>query len=470
MKLSALLLIPAVLSAKPLLRTPADFPLLGELEPLWISEIYDSPDRSASLATLADHPAYLELLKKHDITLLGGPTIGQLTPNSAVIWFRTARPAEVMVTANGKKFGPVKTTFETDLTGQISLTGLPPFSEIPYELLIDGKKASPAPENLSFQTPPPPGNRAQFSVAFGACSRFVPRAEPIWEVMAAQNPLAYLTLGDNVYIDLPLDQQKQRVHYYRRQFHPSYRVLTASTGIYSIWDDHDFGKDDQEGGPLVSSPAWKLKNFQVFARNWNNPAYAGGQEHPGCFYDFRIGDVHFIMTDGRYYRDSKGDSMLGPFQQAWLLNTLATSDSRFKVLCSGTLWTEKADKGGRDSWQGFRKDRDEIFTLIRDRKIPGVFLISGDRHRHEMFKMEFDVGYPLYEFESAKVTNIHTHDANPHALFSYNKGNFFGMLDFDFIAEDPTVTFRCVNEKGESPKHLTFTTSLSKLSPATTPE
>ena len=124
-----------------------------------------------------------------------------------------------------------------------------------------------------------------------------------------------------------------------------------------------------------------------------------------------------------------------------------------------------ADKKGRDSWEGVSAERDEVFSLIRDQKISGVFLLAGDRHRHEMFKLKYDVGYPLYEFQTAKVTNIHTHNANPHALFSYNEGNFFGMLDFDFKAEDPSVTYRCVTEKGELPEHLIFKTSLSELTP-----
>ncbi len=82
-----------------------------------------------------------------------------------------------------------------------------------------------------------------------------------------------------------------------------------------------------------------------------------------------------------------------------------------------------------------------------------------------MFKMEYDVGYPLYEFESAKVTNNHTHGSNPKALISYNKGNFFGMLDFDFTKDDPTCTFRCVTEKNESPENLQFTVKVSELTP-----
>lgn len=460
------LLLFSSVSAKPLIPTPAGFPILGELEPLLVEKIYKSADTTASLENIAQDPTYLALLKKHKLTLLGGPALGQLSPTSVSIWFRTAQPAEVkVVLADGKTFGPIKTTFATDLTGTIALTDLKQNSSYPYQLLIDGKPASPRPENLTFRTAPQSGAGEKFTVAFGACSRYVPAAEPIWEVVAAQNPIAYLTLGDNVYIDLPEDQQKQRVHYYRRQFHPSYRTLTATTPIYAIWDDHDFAADDDEGGPETFKPNWKFKNFQVFAQNWNNPPYAGGKDHPGTFFDFTIGDVHFIMTDGRYYRHRKGKSLLGDFQKTWLKNTLSNSKSKFKVLCSGTLWTEYADKGGRDSWQGYAHERDEIFTLIRDQKIPGVFLLSGDRHRHEMFKLGFDIGYPLYEFETAKVTNIHTHKANPHALFSYNEGNFFGLLDFDFTLNNPSVTYRCVTQDGKSPDHLNFTTTLKDLTP-----
>ncbi|MDB0056703.1 alkaline phosphatase D family protein [Akkermansiaceae bacterium] len=452
--------------AKPLLPTPADFPILGELEPLLVKEIYDSKDRGASLSVIAKNPDYLALLKKHKLTLLGGPALGQLSPSSVSVWFRTAQPADVtIILADGTNFGPAQTTFDSDLIGTISLTGLKPDSCYAYQILVDGKPASPTPKSLTFRTAPEADFKGKFTVAFGACSRYVPEREDIWKVVAAQNPIAYLTLGDNLYIDQPKEQQKQRVHYYRRQFHPAYRSLTATTPIYSIWDDHDFAANDDEGGPERFKPSWKVKNFEVYAQNWNNPPYAGGKENPGTFFDFVIGDVHFIMTDGRYYRHRESKSMLGDFQKEWLKETLSTSKSKFKVLCSGTLWTEHADKGGKDSWEGYAAERDDIFSLIRDQKIGGVFLLSGDRHRHEMFKLGFDVGYPLYEFETAKVTNIHTHDANPHSLFSYNAGNFFGLLDFDFTSDNPAVTYRCVTQEGKKPEHLTFSMTLQDLTP-----
>ncbi|MCP4516497.1 MAG: hypothetical protein GY824_14870, partial [Delftia sp.] len=47
----------------------------------------------------------------------------------------------------------------------------------------------------------------------------------------------------------------------------------------------------------------------MFKQNWNNPGFGGGEKQPGCWYDFQIADVHFIMLDGRYYRDKKGGSI-----------------------------------------------------------------------------------------------------------------------------------------------------------------
>ena len=47
------------------------------------------------------------------------------------------------------------------------------------------------------------------------------------------------------------------------------------------------------------------------------------------------------------------------------------------------------------------------------------------------------------------MTNLHTHKTNPKAEYSYNKGNFYGMLRLDFSVADPTVAFEAVDEQGK---------------------
>jgi len=161
------------------------------------------------------------------------------------------------------------------------------------------------------------------------------------------------------------------------------------------------------------------------------------------------------MTDGRCYRSFKDGTMLGPVQKAWLLDGLRASRATFKVVASGTLWTEHADKGGRDSWWGVPEEREEIFSTIAREKIDGVVLLSGDRHRSEAWKIERPGAYPLYEFESSKLTNTSTARTRKEALFSYNKGNLFGLLVFDTTVLDPTVTFLVMTINGGEARSLT---------------
>jgi hypothetical protein len=249
---------------------------------------------------------------------------------------------------------------------------------------------------------------------------------------------------------------------------PEFIELSATTACYAIWDDHDFGANDVSGGIDPFKPAWKLPVWKVFKENWPNPYFGGGEKQPGCWFDFSIGDVDFFMTDGRYYRDFKKGTMLGPVQKQWLKEKLSNSKATFKVIASGTLWTETADKGGKDSWWGVPEEREEIFSLIDEKNIDGVILLSADRHRTDIYKIKRPDGYDLYEFETSKLTNNHTHGTKKQAIFSYNKGNFFGLLDFDLTKEDPEMTFRCITMENEEVYNLTL--KQSQLTLRQTPE
>jgi alkaline phosphatase D len=353
------------------------------------------------------------------------------------------------------KSNPVKTTKNADFTALLDVEGLEPFQEYYYDVLLDGKSVF---KNgfPKFRTFPAKGKKAKFDVAFGGGARYISEKERIWDTIASFEPAAFLFLGDNVYIDLPNSRTKQRVHYYRRQLRPEFRRMSASAAIYAIWDDHDFGKNDTAGGPDTFKPDWKLPVWRVFKENWNNPYYGGGKTQPGCWFDFSIGDVDFFMTDGRYYRSFKNKTMLGPVQKKWLLDKLAASKATFKVIASGTLWTETADKGGADSWWGVKEEREEILSLIDRKNIGGVILISADRHRTDVYRIQRPNGYDLYEFETSKLTNEHTHGTKKEAMFSYNKGNFFGMMTFDLAKRDPEMTFRCITIDGQSVYDLTL--------------
>ena len=440
----------AYVIAKPMIPTPADMPVLGELEPVLAKLLGEGADPDASLATVCDNAELKAQIAKHKIELFGGPMVGCVTDTSAKFWVRTPKEASVEISIakaceGAAAAGPkaVKSTKASDLTAIVEVTGLKPNTEYEYDVIVDEKSVISGKRPM-FRTYPAKGQKAKFSVGFGGGARYNHKYEHIWDSIASFKPAAFLFLGDNIYSDVPKLRNVQRLYYYRRQLRPEYRRLTAGTAIYSIWDDHDFGKNDCEGGPEKFKPDWKLPVWKVFKENWINPYYGGGAEQPGCWYDFSIGDVDFFMTDGRYYRSWKDGTMLGPVQKKWLLGKLKASKAKFKVIASGTLWTETADKGGKDSWWGVKEEREEIFSLIDKEKIGGVILISADRHRTDVYQIKRPNGYTLYEFETSKLTNNHTHGTRQQALFSYNKGNFFGMLNFDMTKDDPEMTFACI--------------------------
>jgi len=458
-----LALVSAVVFAKPMIPTPKDEPVLGELEPVLVEALAGketAPD--ASLADVCDRESIRKQIVKHDLRLFGGPMLGCVTDKSARIWVRTAAEAEVQVVvgtgselSDAVKSEIVTTKKANDLTALLDVTGLKPFTVYHYDVLVDGNSAVKGPRS-SFRTFPGVKQPAKFHVGFGGGARYNPPKERMWDTIAAQDPIAFLFLGDNIYTDCPKNRNLQRLYYYRRQLRPEYRRLTASTAMYAIWDDHDFGANDCAGGLDPFKPDWKVPVWRVFQENWNNPYYGGGEEQPGCWFDFSIGDVDFFMTDGRYYRSFKDGTMLGPAQKQWLLKKLAASKATFKVIASGTLWTETADKGGADSWWGVKEEREEILSLIDRERIGGVILLSADRHRTDVYEIKRPNGYTLYEFETSKLTNNHTHGTKKEAIFSYNKGNYFGLLTFDTTKADPEITFQCITIDGKSVYSLTL--------------
>lgn len=394
-----------------------------------------------------------------------GPMVGSVTDTSAKIWLRTSEDSHVMIEVrDGNRSISVKETFpsaKTDFTTVVTFDGLEPDHEYQYYVYVEstiidigGVPLNSKDVKATFRTHPAPGKPVTFSFAFGGGAGYVPKHERMWDTIRSFNPNALLLLGDNIYSDDPKSSQMQRFCYYRRQSPIAFRKLVARTAVYSIWDDHDFGTNDCSGGPETQRPEWKTSVWNVFKQNWVNPGYGSGAHQPGCWYDFHVGDIHFIMLDGRYYRHHDGKTMLGPVQKDWLKRIVKTSTATFKVIASPVPWDFRTKGKSKDTWNGFREERKEIFDFLADNKIAGVILISADRHRSDAWKIDRPNGYSLYEFNSSRLTNNHMHREMKQAIFSYNKKQSFGLVEFDTIVVDPTVSYQVINIDGEKVHNL----------------
>lgn len=410
------------------------------------------------LESLRGVPAFEAIFEQEQSGIVHGPMVGQNTGDGLSFWLRTITECEVRVRCweKGKpRFvttGIAHSKQADDFTAIVRVDGLKPDTTYAYSVHLDCKPGNE--EQFEVKTLAQKGEEVKFKVAFGGGSGFVPQHEYMWNTIQSENPDVLMLLGDNVYSDAPEIPEMQHYCYYRRQSRPEFRALVSQSSVYSIWDDHDFGVNDCQGGPETDSPYWKLPVWEVFRDNWVNPAYGGGESNPGVWYDYYIGDVHFIMTDGRIFRDLKPEdggrpTMLGPVQLAWLKKTLAESEGTFTVLVSPVPWVFGAKGDSKDTWNGFKEERHEIFNVISTARKNGVLLMSADRHRSDLWKIEQDGVYPLYEFNSSRLTNQHVHAEMPAAEFSYNKKQSYGLVEFDTTLEDPTVRYTVINIDGK---------------------
>jgi alkaline phosphatase D len=410
------------------------------------------------LRPLTEADAFRAFAAQHPAKPVHGPIVGSVTHERARFWVRTADEAKVQVVlgrgedlAEPVESAVVQTRKDRDFTAVVEVAKLSPSTLYHYRVRVDGKPVAiePAP---SFRTFPRPGAKGRYRVGFGGGAGYTPRHERMWDTLTAQKLTAFLTLGDNVYIDTPKVPATQRYCYYRRQSRPEFRRFAARTPLFAIWDDHDFGTNDCLGSPGLEKPAWKMPVWRVFRENWANPAYGGGEKSPGVWFDATIGDVDFFLLDCRFYRTRpKGGTptMLGPVQKRWFLDRLAASKATFKVLASSVPWSRGTKPGSKDTWDGYEKEREEIFSFIEARRVEGVFLISADRHRSDAWKTDRPNGYTLYEASSSKLTNIHTHGVIKGSLFGYNKKCSFGLLTFDTTKADPELTYQVINIDGK---------------------
>ena len=417
------------------------------------------------LKPLRETDEFRRYAARYKVQLIHGPMLGCLTDTSAKFWVRTVDevPIQVVVSTSSDLSSPIKSTLtstssKVDYTAVVEVRGLQPGTVHYYDVMLNGKSAL-APERPSFRTYPSRSSKTRLSVAFGGGAKYCPPNERMWDTIRSHSVAALLLLGDNVYIDFP--QQFGEFHkytYYRRQSQPKFRRLVCSVPVFAIWDDHDCAIGDCWMGPYRDKPDWKMSTLEGFRMNWNNPGY-GTEQWPGCWFKFSIADVDFFMLDGRFYRTNpygEKPGMLGPAQKAWLLEQLRQSRATFKVLASPVPWSFNTKGNSRDTWNGFRDERNEIFAFLEENKIDGVILISADRHRSDARQIDRKDGYAFYEFESSRLTNQHKHGLKPGAIFGYNEKQSFGLLSFDTTISDPTVTFRIISIDNEPIHSLTL--------------
>ena len=181
-----------------------------------------------------------------------------------------------------------------------------------------------------------------------------------------------------MYADLPRTSFEPTLAYYRFKHRENRddrhlgRFLTT-TPVYAMWDDH-------EGAGTTSTAPTRTSR-----RAARPSASTGRWPVPDVLYRrFAWGSgADFFALDCRQYRSPQSDpegpakTMLGARQKAWLKDGLRASRAPAKFLLSSV---PLQGPWGADRWAGYATERDELLRFIRDERIRGVIVLSGDVH------------------------------------------------------------------------------------------
>ena len=392
-------------------------------------------------------------------TLTHGPMLGPPATDSARVWVRTdatrltglrlgltrdLRDAPIVAWAWPRP--------EDDFTATLVADGLSADTEYFYRVEVDGDTAEPV---RGLHTAPTAAQALPTRITIGSCTRR--DDQPIFTPILAGQPDLFVFLGDNNYANTHF-RDALRWNYRRFRNVRERAALVATTPTLAIWDDHDFLANNSNGTCVDRDEA--LAAFKEF---WANPSY-GTAEAPGVYFRQRWGAVDLFMLDCRMYRPDVGDLLrrcdldpnpptlpvsggpLGPVQERWLLDGLASSDATFKLVACGSRFSPD---GSVDSWASFPQAFNRLVASIDSNAVGGVVFLSGDIHR-SMFKRVPAPGYPIPELTSSPLAYIEPGScgSEPNTVTCFDGTDSYVDLDVDPTLDDPTLTARLRDEHG----------------------
>lgn len=288
------------------------------------------------------------------------------------------------------------------------------------------------------------------TVAFGSCNR-QNLPQPLWDVIALNQPDLWIWLGDNIYGDTH-DMNILKEKYQMQKNNEKYKLFASKVPVIGTWDDHDFGKND-----AGKHYPHKKESQQLALDFLNVPKESPVREQKGIYSSnsYMVGKKHVkvILLDCRYHRDTlmkdsskqylpnlEGD-ILGEEQWEWLEKQLKTNADAY-IIGSGIQIL--AEEHPYEKWANFPAARKRLMDLLVSTKVKGVILLSGDRHIGEFSKVQVPgLGFPLYDITSSGLTHSATNNTgenNQHRVGPLVNQKHYGLMEFEEEGEKLNIT------------------------------
>lgn len=322
------------------------------------------------------------------------------------------------------------------------------------------------------------------TILFGSCAH-QSKAMPILDAINQRQRDIFVFLGDNIYGDTR-DMQVLKNKYQKLGQKPRFKTLREKP-VIAIWDDHDYGENDA-GAEYPQKEASRQIMLDFWGENLDSLRRS---RTDGIYTSTVIGEgahaVRIILPDLRWNRAplkhvSRKDykrtrqpqhrgpyspssepaaSMLGETQWQWLQQELRAEEP-IKIIASSLQLL--ADFTGWEAWTNYPYDRQRLLNFIRQEKINGVMIISGDTHWGELSRFDQGMDYPLWEVTSSGLTeewkNI---SPNKHRIGAATSDINFGEVTVDWQQPDPLIRFGLRDVNGDVIN--TMQLRLSKISP-----
>ncbi|WP_052594788.1 alkaline phosphatase D family protein [Luteipulveratus mongoliensis] len=285
----------------------------------------------------------------------------------------------------------------------------------------------------------------------------------VWNRVLAEGCESFIFMGDTPYIDstdLTLARQRQREFLQV----PEVARLVSSVPVWATWDDHDFALNGQLGDVSYVEKQKTRTAFVDYRANATYGQTTSGEVQKtrgvgeGVYTSFRRGPVEVILLDPRYFSrtapswaDPDQATCLGGVQWEWFKKTIKASDATFKLVMTGMVWDDKKNSES-DDWETFSYEREALLDFVKDQKIPGVVLLSGDIHCSRALMYGPRVGYDLWQFIVSPLHDRTIPSLNiPHPALVHSavEPNTFLRLEADTTVRPATLRATWINRDGK---------------------
>ncbi|HEY5924814.1 MAG TPA: alkaline phosphatase D family protein [Kofleriaceae bacterium] len=378
----------------------------------------------------------------------------------AVIWARCSEPARMLVEwrtssrAAWQRGSPGNVvTPDSDLAGRVALLGLPSGQTIEYRVAFEREAARGISEWVSGRFAMPHPTKFRVVWTGDTCGQGFGR-NPDWgglrgyAAMRAKEPALFIHSGDMMYADNPIlpevklpdgrvwrnvsNERVARVAEELADFRARFaynledehvRKFAAEVPVIASWDDHET-RNNWWPGQQLEDPRYQRERdaskLAALARRaldeWNPlsaPSYRV----------IRYGPLLDVMVlDARTFRTANdrndGDprAMLGETQARWLVEALATSEARWKIVaCDQPLALVIPDddrhEGFANAVPGEPRGREielaNLLIALRERRVRNTVWLTADVHyaaAHRFDPTRSSVRFdPFWEFVAGPI-------------------------------------------------------------------